>query len=148
MATDTHVLHLLDSISVDELIPAQRYRCRRCKREWQYHDGPNWWRCPLRGCASFLDGTTVPALLDAVRVLSGRRPQSDVPAPPPRESGRGGRPRLPKVPQKIMDAAFRRLLKEYGHYPPDADLAAELGVHKSTIANWRERGYLPPRPPQ
>jgi len=139
----------LQTLSLQEVGPG-RYRCNRCSNEWPYRDEADWYVCPRKGCADWQRETPSPPVHTARRILSGWRqeltslqPQPEMHAAPTR-----GRPAVPKVPPARIGATFQRLVRKYGHYPPDSDLADEFEVSKRTIVNWRQKGYLPPRPTQ
>ena len=141
--SDPRINKYLHNLGIEELEPAGRYRCKRCQHEWRYKHEPYWWRCPTVGCADWMDSAG-PGVSDIARALGGLRP-----SPPPGQTRTrrnvGGRPPGPKVPRDFAMETFRKMSSEYGHYPPDKDLADELGVSESTIRNYRRQGYLPPR---
>jgi hypothetical protein len=117
----------------------------------------------MRDCASDLGRFRLVALPKPLRRLARREPriasrrceaQCFRAGPRPRlgrslrQSYEGRSPGNPKVPPAVIHQTFQRMVAEYGHYPPDSDLADELAVSKRTIVNWRVRGYLPARSTQ
>ena len=146
MTTDSELIaRNLHMLSIEEVEPAVRYRCRLCGSEWQYRNTSLWWKCPTPGCTDWM-AAAGPAVTAACRQLSGRRPVA-IPGIPAakRPANRGGRPRRPQIAPEEIERVFATLQAAEGRYPADRDLADALEVHERTILNYRKKGYLPPR---
>ncbi|MEQ8194316.1 MAG: helix-turn-helix domain-containing protein, partial [Rhodospirillales bacterium] len=54
-----------------------------------------------------------------------------------------GAQKVPDLPPEITAKAVIRRMKEYLRVKTDAELAARLGVGKTTISSWRQRKAVP-----